>query len=304
MELSELIQQFLSARAAEGLSAHTIEWYSNHLKVFYRWLTTQHPPQYPPDLLSKQTIAAYYRHRSTTCSPETVDGSHRTLRIFYRWLVAEGAIPASPVDAISRKSAKRKPKRRAELDDFRRLLDSIEPTTWVDLRDRLLVNVLFLCGVRVGEAVGCAVGDFDVRAKLVTVTGKTGTRLVPLLPPVVEALVAYVYMRPPARSTALFLSAKGDGTPRGVLTPNGVRQMLRRRCQAAGIEYINPHAFRHGLAMHLLNKGGDMSLVQRVLGHSRITTTADHYAAWLTEDLSREFADKMANDIRKPRRES
>ena len=45
-----------------------------------------------------------------------------------------------------------------------------------------------------------------------------------------------------------------------------------------------------------------MSLVQRVLGHSRITTTADHYAAWLTEDLSREFASKMADEIDEKKR--
>lgn len=298
MEFSALIAEFLAACAAENRSPRTVQWYGDHLRVFYRWLLEQRNP----DPLARQTIAAYYAHRASTVKPETVDGDHRALRVFCHWLITAEYITQSPVDAIKRKPAPRKPKRRAELEDFQRLVDSIAPTTWVDLRDRLLVNMLFLCGVRVGEAIGCTVGDFDVRTKLVTVTGKTGTRLVPLLPPVIESFVAYVYMRPPAPTPALFLSAKGDLTQRGELTPNGVRQMLRRRCVVAGIAYINPHAFRHGLAMYLLNKGGDMSLVQRVLGHSRITTTAEHYAAWLTEDLSREFAERMPDEVVKRKR--
>lgn len=293
MELSDLITRFLAARRAEGLSPHTIDWYANHLEVYYRWLTAQ---AQPPDITSPATITAYYNHRALSCAPETVDGDHRTLRIFYRWLRDAGLILTSPVDAIKRRPAKRKEKRRAELDDFHQLVDSIEPVTWIDLRDRLLINMMFLCGVRVGEAVNCTAESFDVRTKLVAVDGKTGPRFVPLLPPVVEAFIAYVYARPASEESALFLSAKGDLSPRGVITTNGVRQMLKRRAKAAGVPYINPHAFRHGLAMHLLNKGGDMSLVQRVLGHSRITTTAEHYAMWLTNDLSREFAEKMTDE--------
>jgi integrase len=70
--------------------------------------------------------------------------------------------------------------------------------------------------------------------------------------------------------------------------------MLRRRCQVAGLRMLNPHSFRHGLAMLMLNeRGADMSLVQKVLGHSQISTTARHYAEWLTEGIQREFADKM-----------
>lgn len=293
MELSDLIVEFLGARRAEGLAQHTLDWYANHLEVYYRWLVDQSPP---PNITASSTITAYYNHRARVVAAETVDGDHRTLRIFYRWLIEQRLIAASPVDAVKRKPAKKKPKRRAELEEFRQLLDSIDPTTWVDLRDRLLVNMLFLCGVRVGEALSVTAESFDLRTKLVQVDGKTGVRLVPLLPPVVEAFVAYIYMRPASEESALFLSAKGDLSPRGVITTNGVRQMLKRRAKAAGVPYINPHAFRHGLAMHLLNKGGDMSLVQRVLGHSRITTTAENYAMWLTDDLSREFAEKMTDE--------
>ncbi len=291
MNLAEQIDAYCAARAAEGISPATVLWYGDHLNRFRHWVDEQTPP---PDLLDRKTIETYYAaRRAAGLQPETVAGDHRTLRIFYRWLIERGEITTSPVEGIKLRKPKRKTPKRATIAEYEQMLASIDPVTWIDLRDRLLISMLFLCGVRVGEAVGVQVPDFDVRTKLLLVNGKTGPRVVPLLPAVIENFVAYLYTRPSAPSAHLFLSAKGDLSVRDVIKPNGVRQMLMRRADAAGIRYINPHAFRHGLAMHLLNKGGDMSLVQRILGHTRITTTAENYAMWLTDDMSREFAKKM-----------
>lgn len=298
MEFSELIAEFLLSKRAQQKSEHTITWYGNHLKVFYRWLSSQQPHRSP---LAVQTIEAYYNHRRDSgMKPVTIHGDHRSLRVFYRWLRDDRQlIVESPVERVRMDKPERDPPRRVEVDYYAALLESISPTTWVDLRDRMIVSVLFLCGIRVGEAVGIMAKDVDVRTKVMRVKGKTGTRIVPLLPPVIEAIVAYIYVRPAYQTDHLLLSAKGDFTVRGLLTTNGVRQMLKRRAEQAGMDYFNPHAYRHGLAMHLLNKGGDMSMVQKVLGHSRIATTAENYASWLTEDLNREFSAKMESVIKR-----
>ena len=69
--------------------------------------------------------------------------------------------------------------------------------------------------------------------------------------------------------------------------------MVKRRCRA-GLRALNPHSFRHGLAIILLNRGGaDMSLVQKILGHSQISAPARNYAEWLTDGMLREFTEKM-----------
>jgi integrase len=69
---------------------------------------------------------------------------------------------------------------------------------------------------------------------------------------------------------------------------------LKRRCTAAGIRYLNPHAFRHGIAMHLLNdKRSDASMVQRILRHSKITTTTESYAEWIIDPLADEYRRQM-----------
>lgn len=295
MELTELFELFLEERKAAGLAANTLAWYGYQLSGYHRWLTEVGER----NILERRTIERFLNaRRDAGLQPNSVAGAHRALRVFYGWLVERSYIPASPVAAVKIRKTQRKVPRRALLEDYERLLNSIEPSNWVDLRDRFLIKVLFLCGVRVGEAVALAVDDVDVRSKLLAVNrGKTGGRLVPLLPAVIDEFIAYIYARPGGAGASerneLLLSAHGDLSVRGVITTNGVRQMLRRRCLAAGIPYLNPHSFRHGLAMYLLNRGGDMSMAQRILGHSRIQTTAENYAQWITEDLSREFAEKM-----------
>ncbi|MEZ4684174.1 MAG: tyrosine-type recombinase/integrase [Caldilineaceae bacterium] len=298
MEFSELIEEFLLSKRAQQKSHHTIAWYGDHLKVFYRWLAGQQKYRNP---LAVQTIEAYYNYRRDSgVKPVTIHGDHRSLRVFYRWLRDDrNLIAESPVERIRMDKPDRDQPRRIDVDYYRSLMESIPPTNWVDLRDRMIISMLFLCGIRVGEAVGVMAKDVDVLAKTMRVRGKTGTRSVPLLPPVVEDIIAYIYVRPAYQTDHLLLSAKGDFTVRGLLTTNGVRQLLRRRAEQAGLEYFNPHAYRHGLAMHLLNKGGDMSLVQKVLGHSRIATTAENYASWLTEDLNREFSARMESAIKR-----
>ena len=76
--------------------------------------------------------------------------------------------------------------------------------------------------------------------------------------------------------------------------------MLERRCDLAGIERKNPHAFRHGIAMHLLNElGADMSFISEILGHKDEKTTEKFYAKWKTEGLAKKYAKLVENSFDK-----
>ena len=107
-------------------------------------------------------------------------------------------------------------------------------------------------------------------------------------------LLAYYDACPPAREDDLWLSDDGAGNVRGPLTIEGVRQMLRRRCKAEGMRCLNPHAFRHGYAMALLNAGMDISALSNAMGHNSVKTTEGIYARWLTGGLKREYNEAMA----------
>jgi integrase len=160
-----------------------------------------------------------------------------------------------------------------------------------------LIHTVFYCGLRIGEALRLEATHFEIteeRQVLHVPGGKTGAGVVPLLREVSEAFLAYNTHRPRWRDARLFLGSDGNGGVDGILTPSGARQMLKRRCADAGLRYLNPHSFRHGIAMHLLNdKRADMSMAQRLLRHSKIGTTQESYAEWLIDPLADEYRRQM-----------
>ena len=299
MHINDVLTLFLRAGSSALLSPKTLDWYEYELRQFFKWLEQQ--PYRNGNWLQPYVIEEYLdAGRQRGLAPATVAGKHRALRGFFAWLVKRGHIKESPMNEVLIPHVPKKEPRRTELHEYLRLIESIPQKSWIDLRDRLIINILFLCGLRLDECASLELEDFRLSESVLVVRNAKGGdhRPVPLLPAVAKAFVAYVYARPAPHAKGehlLFLGSDGGGNAEQTLLPGGIRQMLRRRCKRAGVRNLNPHAFRHGLAVYLLNQGGDMSLVQKILGHSRISTTADHYAAWLTEGVIKQYADKMKN---------
>jgi site-specific recombinase XerD len=293
MNAHELLDLFLAAQASQNHSVRTIDWYRYEVGRFFAWLQTNN--LHNGNWLHAAVIERYLADsRSSGNQPATVAGHYRGLRVFFAWLVERHYIERSPLADVKPPKVPKKQPKRAVLSEFVRLLDSLPEDDWIGLRDRLIVNVLFLCGVRLGECTRLRAVDFQTAQHTLAVDGKTGPRLVPLVPAVERAFMAYLFARPGWKDDHLFLAADGARQPKGVILPGGIYQMLRRHCRTAGMRMLNPHSFRHGLAMLMLNeRHADMSLVQKVLGHSQISTTAAFYAEWLTDGMVKEFVEKM-----------
>ena len=293
MSVDELLDLFLAGHAAAGHSAATIGWYRFQIQRFLTWLRAS--GLHNTNWLTPETIECYLAEsRRSGNAPATVAGHYRALRVFFGWLVKRGHTEVSPLAEMKPPKVPRREPKRAALAEYVALLDSIPVETWIGLRDQLIVTTLFLCGVRRGELARLRAKDYRINEHALAVTGKTGPRLVPLLPAVERAFVAYVYARPAWPTDRLLLATNGAGDPVGPMSPGAIYQMLRRRCRVAKLRTLNPHSFRHGLAMLMLNdRHADMSLVQKVLGHSQIGTTAAFYAEWRTDGVLREFSEKM-----------
>ena len=107
------------------------------------------------------------------------------------------------------------------------------------------------------------------------------------------ALAAYLYLRP-CHPEALLLPSDGyGGALPGSLRPEGVRQMLKRRCRAAGITPYSPHAFRHGFAMWFLNGGARATTVAAAMGHSDVQVTLRTYAHTTVRTVRREYDEAL-----------
>ena len=142
---------------------------------------------------------------------------------------------------------------------------------WVAARNLAVLLLLYGSGLRVAEALGLT-GVALPLGDAVTVTGKRDkTRIVPLLPPVREAIESYLALCPwpPAKSEPLFRGVRG-GPLRGEIVRRAVRAA---RVKLGLSERTTPHALRHSFATHLLGRGADLRSLQELLGHASLSST-------------------------------
>ncbi|WP_048440229.1 tyrosine recombinase XerC [Caenimonas sp. SL110] len=203
-------------------------------------------------------------------------------RGFYVWLGRQGLVDSNPVvDVRAPKAPKPLPKALA-VDDSVQLADFSDETgdPWLDARDAAIVELLYGCGLRVGELVGLDVlastaarGWVDLQAQEAHVLGKGGKRRsVPVGSKAAQALGQWLAVRnqqAKADQPALFI---GRNSTR--LTAQSIWQRLKRRSLLAGLSTpVHPHMLRHSFASHMLQSSGDLRAVQELLGHANITTT-------------------------------
>jgi integrase/recombinase XerC len=203
-------------------------------------------------------------------------------RGFYTWLGREGLVPANPVVGVRAPKAQRPLPKALSVDDSVQLAAFRDPQAdpWAEARDVAVVELLYGCGLRVGELVGLdlqaspqARGWIDTQAGEAQVLGKGSKRRgVPVGGKALEALQAWLALRSeradPAE-TALFIGPRGRR-----VSAQGVWQMLRDRSLRAGLAMpVHPHMLRHSFASHVLQSSGDLRAVQELLGHAHIATT-------------------------------
>jgi integrase/recombinase XerC len=208
-------------------------------------------------------------------------------RGFYVWLGRQGLVTSNPVqDVRAPKAPKPLPKALSvddavQLAEYHAAPDAADP--WLECRDVALVELLYGCGLRVGELVGLDVqagaqakGWIDFDGGEAHVLGKgSKRRSVPVGGKALEAMQAWVAVRDQgltpatAEQTAMFIGRNGTR-----LTAQAVWQRLRQRSLKAGLSTpVHPHMLRHSFASHLLQSSQDLRGVQELLGHANITTT-------------------------------
>ena len=215
-------------------------------------------------------------------------------RGLYRWLGRDGLVALNPVAGVrAPRAPKPLPKalsvdQAVALADFDAATPPAAGTPGRDRRDRAVLmardhcitELLYGCGLRVGELVALdvhagpdATGWIDMADASAHVLGKgQKRRSVPVGAAALRALHAWLALRAQlahADEPALFVSNRG-----GRITANQARTRLQLLALQAGVPtHVHPHMLRHSFASHLLQSSGDLRAVQELLGHANITTT-------------------------------
>jgi site-specific recombinase XerD len=298
MNLSEAIKQHGQHLRAKRRSPKTLTWYDEQFAAFLRW-RSEHPDAPDDALPDAEEIDAFLADQhSAGMSPATVHARYRALRALLRFLERRRKLThdGNPIHLVEAPTVPKEVRRYVTVSDLDLLLNNIDGQSWLDYRDRVVLLILFYSGLRLSELCGLLVSDIDVAHLEVTVRQGKGdkARTVPCSPDLRTALAAYLYTRP-NHTDVLLLKSNGFGGHAGALRPEGVRQMLIRRCAAVGIDPpYSPHAFRHGFAMWLLNAGVRATTVATAMGHSDSQVTLQIYAHTTATTVRREYEEALS----------
>lgn len=145
-----------------------------------------------------------------------------------------------------------------------------------DMRQVVLLSLMYECGLRVREIIRLRIGDFDKVHRTIAIRNSKGnkTRVVPYGSCIREDLVKYFKAIGGIPAGTIIESYVDKGKP---LSTSGVQHIVKRLVRRSGLQKrIHPHTFRHTFAVHYLNNGGSLYRLQQLLGHDQITTTL-HY---------------------------
>jgi len=277
MKIEKAIEEYLMWLELEAnKSINTVKAYRKDLNSLLEFLIIKQHSLKLKDI-TVDDLKEYQRHLASRLNKPTSRARRLTaIRSWLRWLYDEGFMAQALADRITLPKLPQrlpKPMSQAELN---RLLKSLPEGNLLELRDKALILFLLSTGCRISEALALNRSDLPQGSTKLIVYGKGGKeRQVYLTQEARKALDKYLNVRTDT-CPALFInysrSIHNDSARR--LTQAGARYIVKRIRRQLGVwSFTSPHVARHTAATELLSAtGGDVRLVQEVLGHASITT--------------------------------
>jgi len=262
-------------RTARRLSAHTLDAYARDLADYRAFAVRHRVARW--DEAGRIFVDAYFAAQlQRRLSAGTVARRRSALRGFHAFLAGERLAPGDPIGDVPQVRRDRKLPHALSREDMERLLAQPAGEGTLALRDRAMFELAYASGLRVSELCGLPRARLDLAGRAVAVSGKGGKeRVVPFGRAAERALREYLERARPLlvgrqRHDTVFVNARG-----GPLSRMGFWKILSGHARAAGLATrVHPHALRHSFATHLLEGGADLRVVQELLGHASVTTTA------------------------------
>ncbi len=302
LDLRDLTGDFLKVLLHQkGYSPHTVKSYQADLNHFLEFLSSKEkgktgkPVRLEAESLDPRDIRTYLgslfaRYRRTSIARRL-----SAIRSFFAYLEKEGVLDGNPAKEISSPRLEKYIPVYLTVDDVFRLLERPEKGTPRGLRDLAILELLYSCGIRVGELAGLNISSVDPDERLLKVRGKgKKERIVPVGRHALNAMNHYLEATEDLRKRMggnrgeepLFMNQRG-----GRLSSRSIRRILKRYVNECGLSpEISPHSMRHTFATHMLEGGADLRSVQELLGHESLSTTQKY--THVTLDRLMEVYDK------------
>lgn len=257
----------------KNYSSHTILNYKIDIEEFLEYLNRE-GLNYKSVVYSDIRFFLMYLKNEKKDKNSSIDRKLSSLRGFYQYLANEGVVKNNVFTLLNGPKKEKKLPRYFEYNELEDLFMACDLSTSLGQRDRLILEMLYATGVRVGELVSIKVSDINFSSRHILILGKGNKeRIVPYGDYCEEILKKYLkdgYLELNKKNNSyLFLNNRGDK-----LTERGIRYLLEQIIEKTSIQkHISPHMIRHSFATHLLNQGCDLITVQKLLGHESIKAT-------------------------------
>lgn len=273
-ETEKTIHNYLDyLKYQKNYSDYTIENYHRDILEFFDYLDRE-VLDYKSVVYSDLRFFLMYLKDEKKDKNSSIDRKLSSLRGFYQYLANEGIVSNNVFSLLNGPKKEKKLPRYFEYNELESLFEACDLSNALGQRDRLILEMLYATGVRVGELVSIKVSDINFSSRTILILGKGNKeRIVPYGDYCEEILKLYLkdgYLSlNNQNSPYLFLNARG-----GKLTERGVRYLLEEIIKKTSVQKnISPHMIRHSFATHLLNQGCDLMTVQKLLGHESIKAT-------------------------------
>ena len=273
--VEKAVADFLRHLRESNASPHTIKAYRGDLANFSAYAGSRGWKQIDHIAIRGFLSQLYEKGLSKT----SVARSLAAVRSLYRWLAREGVVEQNPAKLVATPKLAKKLPRVPTIEEMNSVLDGQMPEAAAfPERDRLMLELLYGCGIRNSELTGINLDDIRLSAEAILIRGKgKKERYVPFGDSVKSALAAYL----PVRQAMLAETPKNTTTPAllinrrgGRLTTRSVGRIIKKIAVAKGLSPdVHPHTLRHAFGTHMLEEGADLRAIQELLGHERLATT-------------------------------
>ncbi len=273
MNYKESFLQYL--KIEKRYSPHTFRSYLNDLDQFECFLHDAGHSDNPVEVTSHDIRAWIVSMLDADYSTVSVHRKISCLRVYFRFLRKEGIIKNDPLQKVV------VPKRKKSLPVFieekamATLLDDISfGEDFAGIRNKTIIEMLYLTGMRRSELIGLKDTDIDMTEATVKVTGKRNKqRIIPLVKPFLNNLAGYIEMRNRSLDSRngewFFVTDKGNK-----LYDKYVYNIVRNYLSVVTTaDRKSPHILRHTFATHMLNNGADLNSIKELLGHANLSAT-------------------------------
>jgi len=269
--VEEHIADYLSYLKVErGLADQTISSYRIDLKEFTDSINKKAVKSITPGEAVNYISLLNQQARK----PSTIARKISSLKRFFGYLVNTGTLSDNPFASLSAPKISRYHPDYLSPKEIEQIIDKIDLTSKNGIRDKMIIELLYGCGLRISELINLKLSDMEFEAGFLRVTGKGNKqRLVPMgeyaRKSIEKYLISYDHKKLQRSSNLLIYNNMG-----GELSRVGLWKIIKKRVLEAGItKQVSPHTFRHSFATHLIEGGADLRIVQEMLGHADITTT-------------------------------